>query len=760
MPTKVLVFESDVAFAGELRSELGNLGCTTTVVDDGNLGLQQAASEKPDLILLSIELPRMNGFSVCNKLKKDPNLKDVPLIIMSSESSDETFEQHKKLRTRAEDYVHKPVAFGELLQHIQGFVPLGATGHADGEGAIVIDDEIEVGATDYLLDDDDSQTMVVSSSDIDVGTAKRSKSERALKAERETVDADVDAFAESAFGRLTGPDVPPAPVAVLEAASPAPVAMVDAPASPRSMRNGSIPPAEVGQATARTFEAPAPPPSRTSVAPARPSFVPRQSVRPLPMLSGVEQGDHDKVREELARAKERLAANEREIEDGRQEIEKLRIEAGEAERLAREVDELKVRLSSGPKTTGVSSREFLDLREGLNKKDKEILGLREQLSKKDREIHEWQDKGLALERAKSDVEERLLALEREIAETRERNEALATDKDLAKKASEDFRLRLEKTRAESEGKDRQLNELRTKQAEERAANEVKLNSARAELDQMLANERAEQARELDEAEERRRGDLASADREHQTALAVVREQGEQATRDALKTQAADLRRESEAAQAALKREGEAAQATARRESEVALDSLRHQQDEQLSELRVEGERREQAALEALRAEHAEKMSALQNDRDSSIAALEAKSQRELGEANDKLARLDMDASALRGELQSLREGKEAGDAANASTIADLEKRLSEAKGALDDVTTKHRTASERASTLESDLAAARQDLGQTKEKLDGESSRANKAASKWEADKQSLERAKDALAVALAQIEDTEARPL
>jgi chromosome segregation ATPase len=143
-----------------------------------------------------------------------------------------------------------------------------------------------------------------------------------------------------------------------------------------------------------------------------------------------------------------------------------------------------------------------------------------------------------------------------------------------------------------------------------------------------------------------------------------------------------------------------------------------------------------------------------------VAALEAKASREIGEAHDKLAKLDMDASALRGELQSLREGKEAGDAANASTIADLEKRLSETKGSLDDLTTKHRTATERVSTLETDLAAAREDLGQTKEKLEGESSRANKAASKWDADKQSLERAKDALAVALAQIEDTEARPL
>src|SRR5512132_3454127 len=139
--TKVLVFESDPSFAGELRTELGRLGCTVQICDDGNVGLQVATADRPDLILLSIELPRMNGFSVCNKLKKDPQLKDVPLVIMSSESSEETFEQHRKLRTRAEDYVHKPIAFGELLQHIRVFVQLEAS--APDSGAILVE-ELEV----------------------------------------------------------------------------------------------------------------------------------------------------------------------------------------------------------------------------------------------------------------------------------------------------------------------------------------------------------------------------------------------------------------------------------------------------------------------------------------------------------------------------------------------------------------------------------------------------------------------------------------
>src|SRR4029079_15416441 len=121
MPIKILVFESDATFAEQLKSGFSGLGCATTVVDDANVGLQTAARERPDLILLAIELPRMNGFSVCNKLKRDAALKDVPLIIMSSESSDETFEQHRRLRTRAEDYIHKPIAFGDLLARIQHF---------------------------------------------------------------------------------------------------------------------------------------------------------------------------------------------------------------------------------------------------------------------------------------------------------------------------------------------------------------------------------------------------------------------------------------------------------------------------------------------------------------------------------------------------------------------------------------------------------------------------------------------------------------
>ncbi|MBL9108539.1 MAG: response regulator, partial [Myxococcales bacterium] len=61
MPLNVLVFEGDPAFAGEVRSGLEALGCHVRIVEDGNTGLAQAAEDRPDLVLLAIELPRMNG---------------------------------------------------------------------------------------------------------------------------------------------------------------------------------------------------------------------------------------------------------------------------------------------------------------------------------------------------------------------------------------------------------------------------------------------------------------------------------------------------------------------------------------------------------------------------------------------------------------------------------------------------------------------------------------------------------------------------
>jgi CheY-like chemotaxis protein len=625
----------------------------------------------------------MNGFSVCNKLKKDANLKDVPLIIMSSESSDETFEQHKKLRTRAEDYVHKPIAFGELLRHIQGFVQLGAAPQAaDVDAAIVIDDEIEINNNDYMSDDDGTQ----------INPRPPVMPNPAPARAMETVDADVDAFADAAFGRLTGSEPPGAGGAVAEA---------------RPIHNGA--PESIPSPTA---------PKRPTAAPVS-ARVP--SVRPP---TGVDIAEYEKIREDLVRTREKANALQTQLHDTRNEVDKLRMEVAETERLAREVDELKVKLATGaPKAGGISSREFLDLREALNRKDKEILGLKEQLSRKDKESVEAQDRMLALERARADLDDRSLATERELAEVKEKNEALAADKEMAKKASEDFKARYEKARAEADGKERQIGDLKVHHAEELASSEARNSALQSELDQTLANERAEHARALDQAEDRRRAEVDQGRRDREAALAEAREQADRERHEALSAQSAHLK------------------------------------DEHRQELE-KTEKHHGDTLAALRAEHADQTRALENDRDARITAIESRLGRELSETNDKLAKADMDLSATRGELSSLREAKESGDAAHDAAMGDVQRRLSEVTELRDDLAKKHLAVSERAAALEADLASARTELGETKSRLVGESSRADKAQAKWEADRQSLERAKDALAVALAQIEEAEGRPI
>src|SRR5262245_13265421 len=123
---KVLVVDSDSDVAASLRTELAAFDCSVQVVGSGEHGFTVARYDRPDVIILSEQLPDTTGFSICNKLKRDAELRDVPLVMMLSESNEETIEQHKQLRTHADDYVIRGVAVDELVKRIQALVTLEA----------------------------------------------------------------------------------------------------------------------------------------------------------------------------------------------------------------------------------------------------------------------------------------------------------------------------------------------------------------------------------------------------------------------------------------------------------------------------------------------------------------------------------------------------------------------------------------------------------------------------------------------------------
>jgi DNA-binding response OmpR family regulator/chromosome segregation ATPase len=716
MSTKVLVFESDAAFAGELRNELGKLGCSTCVVDDGSVGLQQASAEKPDLILLSIELPRMNGFSVCNKLKKDAALKDVPLIIMSSESSDETFEQHRKLRTRAEDYVHKPIAFGELLSHIRSFVQVGSssTSGADADG-IVIDDEIALQHVEEIDDDEEQGTEIAMRPDFDEL--------------RKMVDPEVDSFTDEVFGRLQ--HAPP-------------------------------------QGAARDFNGGGAASSTTSIARentgvlARPGGAPAQAA-PTANLEGELaklRSELERQQNEVQRAESKAAFLEKELLQAHEQISRIHQETDtEVERLQRDLQELKGRTSLPPKA-GVSSREFLDLRETLNKKDKEILALKTQLTGKDKEIFDVRDRSLALERQTSELDDRILAKDREFAEASDRVDEVTET--LASREAElaDLKRAIAETEAALESTKTELGAAQTKGVEERASFEATISVLKKESAEALARAEESGVKALEEALTRHHAELDEKAAAHRSEL----EAGEAARR----AEVEQVAREREAAvdEAQRRAVNAQAEAVARRENELRVEmeskveALQRAQQEELARSQSEAQRKLEGALQEASETLASRERELESRRADEVFSLSAKATSDLAEATGRITDLERDLQKSQTETSELAGAKRASDAQNEAHLAELQARLSDTATAKGSLEAELASTRDRIAALEVDLSSVRGDLQLTQRRLETQASRADRAFAKWDADRASLERAKDALAVALAKLDEAEARPI
>lgn len=149
-----LIIESDTAFAQQLQSAFGARGVDVTLTADGNEGLSKAHELKPDVIVLCVELSGVSGYSICNKLKKDPELAAIPLVLTSSQATEETFEQHKKLKNRADAYLRKPYEPEQLLEVARDWVSLGAQADAADDVPVDIEDEDDdLDGLDVLLDD-------------------------------------------------------------------------------------------------------------------------------------------------------------------------------------------------------------------------------------------------------------------------------------------------------------------------------------------------------------------------------------------------------------------------------------------------------------------------------------------------------------------------------------------------------------------------------------------------------------------------------
>jgi DNA-binding response OmpR family regulator len=113
---RILLIDSDEGFAQGLTKAIKARGFAATLATDSEQGMSLAKKHNPDLIVVCVEAQPTNGYMLCTRLKKDDQLKDIPVILTSANATPDSFEKHKKLKTRAEEYLIKPFAPQAMLE--------------------------------------------------------------------------------------------------------------------------------------------------------------------------------------------------------------------------------------------------------------------------------------------------------------------------------------------------------------------------------------------------------------------------------------------------------------------------------------------------------------------------------------------------------------------------------------------------------------------------------------------------------------------
>lgn len=115
--TKVLIVEDDKSLSDILSYNLEKEGYNVFRAYDGREGIEQAKLKKPDIVLLDIMLPAVNGMDVCRQLRKSKETKDSTILMLTAKAED--LDQISGFEAGADDYVVKPYSIRVLLQRIR-----------------------------------------------------------------------------------------------------------------------------------------------------------------------------------------------------------------------------------------------------------------------------------------------------------------------------------------------------------------------------------------------------------------------------------------------------------------------------------------------------------------------------------------------------------------------------------------------------------------------------------------------------------------
>jgi len=121
MTKRILVVEDQEDLRGILRDLLTGSGYEMLEAGDGETGVAKAKADKPDLILMDIQMPVLDGYEATRQIKADPALSSMPVIAVSSFAM--KGDEEKARAAGCDHYVTKPYSPIQLLKVVRGFLP-------------------------------------------------------------------------------------------------------------------------------------------------------------------------------------------------------------------------------------------------------------------------------------------------------------------------------------------------------------------------------------------------------------------------------------------------------------------------------------------------------------------------------------------------------------------------------------------------------------------------------------------------------------
>lgn len=715
----LLCVEPDPAAVSEIKRAFEPYGFSVENIPNGEQAIDWARKHEPAALLISVE-PRKVGYAICSKIKRAADLAKIPLILTSSEETQQTFDQHKKLKARADDYLLKPLRQEVLTARLGALVELGPPQGSMGPGH-------DMGSEDILLSSDVVEEEI-SVSDADIVEGAVPALPDAPLSTVTTIEQETDAAFEALQVGNTGPlEAPPVPEGF---AAPPPVETWEEERT-RAGALGAEPadaPSDPGRSAEAAMEAAIFPPAFASALPSAFTAEPSGSSQPFAQsegsvaqaggappspdvldvtfdgvpspddVNGAPSPDDVNVSVAFGDGPEPPtpppAPDNRRLRELEAKVQRLETDN---DHLTRDLEEARARAQAQPLS---KEKEVLSLREIINRKEKDILDLRDAMDQKERQILDHKNTSRELERGRRDLDERMLTLEKSLMGAQEKAAALAHDKEKATERERGLKARLDDALNEIQKAHEEVDAAKKRLTATEERGRAELDKVRGELEGRLAEVEEAHRTEVTKLNDERAASEASLTSDHEAEVARLKSGHATELETTQRKAAEDLRGLEDRLQGELAR--------TRKEHEKALAQLR---EELAAQLQAERQAH-QTAVEGKERDHKNELLALRRRHEDELKAAEERRTREQQEAEARRV------SELEAAEARRRSEQQARDEEHHNQIAELDRRHFNEKT---EMAERHRQeldqANQRAARAEGELAARTEEVNEAMRRM-------------------------------------------